>query len=119
MAGLQPRRLALQHRRGWNRLLIHWRFLRYLLGEFRWPIVVLVTLVVGGGVVLRLCYRTEPVGLMKAMHSVFMLIFLNSELEFPDEWYLQPLFFIVPLLGLGALADSTLRLAYLIFTQKQ
>ena len=48
-----------------------------------------------------------------------MMIFLESGLEFPDEWYLQPFFFLLPIVGLGAVADSVVRLAFLVFTQKQ
>ena len=47
------------------------------------------------------------------------MIFLESSLDFPDEWYLQPLFFLFPVVGLGAIADSVVRLAFLIFTRKQ
>ena len=32
---------------------------------------------------------------------------------------LQPLFFVLPVVGLGAVADSVIRLAFLIFTRKQ
>ena len=47
------------------------------------------------------------------------MIFLESSINFPDEWYLQPLFFIFPLVGLGAIADSLIRLAFLMFSRKQ
>ena len=47
------------------------------------------------------------------------MIFLESSLDFPDEWYLQPLFFLFPIVGLGAIADSVIRLAFLMFTRKQ
>ena len=47
------------------------------------------------------------------------MIFLESSLDFPDEWYLQPLFFLFPIVGLGAVADSVIRLAFLMFTRKQ
>ncbi len=55
----------------------------------------------------------------RACHAVFLMIFLESSLDFPDEWYLQPLFFLFPVVGLGAIADSVIRLAFLIFTRKQ
>ena len=32
---------------------------------------------------------------------------------------MQPLFFLLPIVGLGAIADSVIRLAFLIFTRKQ
>jgi Trk K+ transport system NAD-binding subunit len=47
------------------------------------------------------------------------MVFGESGLQLPDEWYLQPLFYLVPIIGLGAVADSVVRLAYLMFTQKQ
>ena len=47
------------------------------------------------------------------------MIFLESSLDFPEEWYLQPLFFLLPVVGLGAVADSVVRLAFLVFTRKQ
>ena len=100
-------------------LLIHVRYVRFLLGEFRLPLVVFVGLVTTGGIILHRFYHHEYVSLPKAFYAVFLMIFLESGLEFPDEWYLQPLFFLVPIIGLGAVADSIVRLAYLMFTQKR
>ncbi len=37
----------------------------------------------------------------KAVYSVFLLVFLESHLDFPEEWYLQPLFFLVRSSGSG------------------
>jgi voltage-gated potassium channel len=106
-------------RRRRSRVGLHLRYLRLLLWEFRWPLGVFATLVLGGGLVIHLCYHREVVSYGKACFAVFLMIFLESGLEFPDEWYLQPLFFLVPVVGLGALADSVVRLAYLMFTKKQ
>jgi Trk K+ transport system NAD-binding subunit len=100
-------------------LAVHARFVRLLLWEFRWPLGVFAGLVVGGGLIIHHFYGHEQVGFGKAFYAVFLMVFLESGLEFPDEWYLQPLFFLVPIVGLGALADSVVRLAYLMFTKKQ
>ncbi len=107
--------------RGPIRLLMYLRFARYLLWEFRWPLAVFWSLVVLGGLLLHVFYHREGVTLpfARACHAVFLLIFLESSLEFPDEWYLQPLFFLLPVVGFGAVADSLIRLAYLVFTKKQ
>jgi Trk K+ transport system NAD-binding subunit len=101
------------------RLLMYLRFMRYLLWEFRWPLVVFTTLVVVGGLILHRFYHHEQLPFARACHAVFLLIFLESSREIPVVWYLQPLFFLLPILGLGAVADSVIRLAYLIFTKKQ
>jgi Trk K+ transport system NAD-binding subunit len=107
------------HVRAPARLVIYLRFVRYLLWEFRWPLGVFTVLVLGGGLILHLFYHHEALPFARACHAVFMLIFLESSLEFPQEWYLQPLFFLLPIVGLGAVADSVVRLAYLVFTRKQ
>jgi Trk K+ transport system NAD-binding subunit len=101
------------------RLPIYLRFVRYLLWEFRWPLSVFVTLVLVGGTLLWRFYGHEPLSFARACHVVFLMIFLESSIDFPDEWYLQPLFFLLPLVGLGAIADSLIRLAFLIFSRKQ
>lgn len=113
------RRLSPPHLRGMNRLLIHLRFYRYLLGEFRWPMGVFILLIVGGGAILHRFYHHQEVSLGKACYAVFNMIFFQTGLDFPDEWYLQPLFYLIPVVGVGAMADSVVRLAFLIFTKKQ
>jgi len=107
--------------RGQIRFLMYLRFARYLLWEFRWPLGVFWALVLSGGLILHDFYHRDGVSLpfARACHAVFLLIFLESSIEFPDEWYLQPLFFLLPIIGLGAVADSLIRLAYLVFTKKQ
>jgi Trk K+ transport system NAD-binding subunit len=101
------------------RFRVYLRFVHYLLWEFRWPLGVFATLVVGGGTILWLFYGKEPLTFPRACHAVFLMIFLESSLDFPSEWYLQPLFFLLPLVGLGAIADSVIRLAFLMFSRKQ
>lgn len=109
-----------------SRLKIYARYVQYLLWEFRLPLVVFWSLVLFGGLLLRYTYHHEVPGELprylgygEACYAVFMLIFLESYLEFPDQWYLQPAFFLLPIIGLGAVADSLVRLAFLIFSQKQ
>jgi Trk K+ transport system NAD-binding subunit len=105
---------------GTQNLRVYLRFVRYLVWEFRWPLGVFATLVYGGALVLHLCSHHPEVSYAQACYAVFLMIFVESgQVKFPDEWYLQPLFFLVPIIGLGALADSVVRLAYLMFTKKQ
>jgi voltage-gated potassium channel len=112
------RRMA-PHVRVSTRLLMYLRFTRFLFWEFRWPLAVFTILVLVGGLILHLNYGHDHLTYARACHAVFLMIFLESSLDFPDEWYLQPLFFILPVVGLGAVADSVVRLAYLVFTRKQ
>ena len=103
-----------------TQLKLYGRFARYLLWEFRWALIVFWSLVLLVGLLMHLCYAKRPVGYMEACYSVFMLVFVQPpNLDFPDEWYLQLLFFVVPVVGLGAVADSVVRLAFLVFSQKR
>lgn len=99
-------------------ILMYLRFLRLLLWEFRWSLCIFWGLVFVGGLALMLLYRREPLGYVEACYEMFSMAFLQSSLEFPHEWYLQPFFFIVPMIGLGAVADSLVRLGYMVFAQK-
>ncbi|HEV8440465.1 MAG TPA: NAD-binding protein [Methylomirabilota bacterium] len=102
-----------------HRLSLYIGFGRYLLREFRWPLTIFVVLVVGGGVLLKATYHKAALSYVQACHAVFMMLFAQPTLELPGEWYLQPMFFVVPLVGLGVIADSLVRLGFLLFTRKQ
>lgn len=102
-----------------SRLRLYFRYARYLAWEFRWSLAVFWSLVLVGGLVLRCCYHDKALSYPEACYAVFLLIFLEPYLDFPREWYLQPLFFLLPIVGLGAVADSLVRLAFLTFTKKQ
>src|SRR4051794_8215431 len=102
-----------------TRLRIYLRFVVYLLWEFRWALGIFAGLVIGGGAILHAFYNHETLSFARACHVVFLMIFLESSVDFPDEWYLQPLFFLIPVVGLGAVADSVIRLAFLMFSRKQ
>src|SRR5437867_3830038 len=109
-----------------TQLQLYARYVGYLLWQFRWALGVFWSLVLLGGLLLKLCYHAQQGGedvqlqYLEACYAVFMLIFVQPpNLAFPDQWYLQSLFFLLPIIGLGAVADSVARLGYLVFAQKR
>ena len=103
-------------------LYAYYRFARHLLHEFRWPLGVFFTIVLGGGLLFKMTYREAELTIGEACYDTFLMIFVQNPLRFPtqpNEWWLKPLFFIIPITGLGAVADSVVRLGYFIFTAKQ
>ena len=100
--------------------LMYLRFARYLLWEFRWPLGVFTVLVLGGGLILHRFYRRRrftvcpglPRGLPDDLPRVVARLSQTSGI-------FSRLFFLLPVVGLGAIADSVVRLAFLIFTRKQ
>ncbi|MBV8879697.1 MAG: potassium channel protein [Planctomycetaceae bacterium] len=90
--------------------------IRYILREFRWPLIVVAALILLGGAIFSKSMNL-PYG--KACFGAFMLIFVQPSMDFPDLWYDQALFYLIPIVGLGAVADSVVRLGYLIFSSKR
>ena len=78
-------RRMVPHVRAPVRFLIYLRFARYLLWEFRWPLGVFTMLVLGGGWILHRFYDHGQLRFARACHAVFLLIFLESSLDFPER----------------------------------
>ncbi len=93
------------------------RDMRVLLGESGSSMLLFLTVVVGGATIFHLFYTfpasAERAGLSpgfgEAIYATFSLIFFETLLPFPEPWYLQILFFIIPVVGLVAVADGVLR----------
>jgi len=96
------------------------RYLLFLLHQFRWSVGIFWGLVLAGGSIVHFFYHDDgrTIGWAESCWGVFLLVFGEAYLGFPDEWFLRPLFFAVPVIGLAALADSLVRLGYLLFTRK-
>lgn len=109
--------------RGWRRLRrLFWaqiRDLRILLRQFFWSILGFNLLIVLGGWALHRYYHTPPVDYAQGCYAVFTLIFFQPELDFPgaDEPWLRFMFFAVPLVGLGFLAEGLIRFGVLLFNK--
>jgi Trk K+ transport system NAD-binding subunit len=95
---------------------------RVLLQESRGPLLLFITVVVGGALVFYGFYRDplsgRPLGFAQALYGTFSLLFFQGSLEFPSQWYLQLLYFIIPILGLVAVADGIIRFGVAL-TNKQ
>ena len=70
-------------------------------------------IVTGGALLFHLFYTHpdtgQPPPFSEALHATFALIFFETLLPLPEQWYLQILFFVIPILGLAVVADSILR----------
>jgi voltage-gated potassium channel len=105
-----PARIQQSRRRA---LRAQWRDGRVLLGESRAALILFFTLVLGGAGMFYFFY-TDPItgqsiSFPQALYSAFGLIFLQGTLSFPDQWYLQVLFFLLPILGLVIVVDGVVR----------
>ena len=94
-------------------LRAQWRDLRVLFQESRNSLLMFVALVLGGGLIFHFFYlypgtNVHP-GFDQALHATFALVFFETLLPFPDQWALQGLFYVIPVLGLAVVADGVLR----------
>ena len=93
-----------------------------LVQESRSALILFAALILGGAVVLRLFYSDphtgETIGFAEALYATFALIFFENALAFPNQWYLQILYFITPVLGLVIVADGVIRFGVAL-TNKQ
>jgi voltage-gated potassium channel len=87
------------------------RDMRVLLKEFRISLTLFAAVVLGGAFFFRFfgTINEQSLTLSEALHATFALIFFEIVLDYPDQWYLQAFFFIIPILGLVVVADGVLR----------
>ena len=86
---------------------------RVLFREFRYSLLLFVALVVGGALIFHLFFTfpnsNQHPQFIEALHATFALVFFETLLPLPEHWSLQVLFFVIPILGLAAVADGVLR----------
>jgi Trk K+ transport system NAD-binding subunit len=90
-------------------LQANWRDTLLLLNQFRWPLILFVFAISGGGMLYYSLARQagEPVGnLPEAIYLVLLLTFLQPLGDFPQAWYLELFYFVMPVIGIGILAQG-------------
>jgi Trk K+ transport system NAD-binding subunit len=99
-----------------RRLRAQWRDAQILLRQFRWMLVLFVSVLTAGTFAFYADYH-EPLSLSKSLFSTLMLLIAQPVLEFPQVWHLQILFFALPILGLGILLEGVLRFGVMLFNK--
>lgn len=97
-----------------------WRDTRLLLNEFRAPLIVFTVTMVGGGILYQRIGAAvgEPVhDLSEAIYLVLTLSFLQPSGDFPNHPYLEAFYFIMPLIGLGILAQGLADFGMMLFNR--
>ena len=100
-----------------------WRDTRALVHQFRVSLLAFAILLGGGGLALRLFYvypeTGPPLSWAEALHAAFKLIFLETVLPLPKAPGLQLLFFVMPVVGLGVVADGVVRFGVALFNRRE
>ena len=103
-------------------LVASWRDMRVLFREFRVSLLLFVGILLVGAIILDGLYVSPMTGrdlsFSEALYAVFTLIFFETNIDFPDVWYLQLFFFVVPLVGLGVIAQGVVRFGVMLFGRR-
>ena len=100
-----------------------WRDTRVLIRQFRVSLLIFAALLLLGTLSLRFFYVHPETGggldWTQSLYATFSLLFLEVVVPFPDAFGLRLLFFLVPLIGLGVVADGVLRFGVALFNRRQ
>ena len=110
-------------RTGWRRRLhVQWLYFRILVRELRWTLALFVALNCVGATLFHAFYglhgrEGEPPDWIESLHTTFAMVFMEYTHDFPANWALRLWYFLVPILGLTALADGLVRFGVLLLAR--
>ena len=99
-----------------------WRDTKLLLRQFSRPLLLFAIAIIGGGVLYTLLSEQagKPLNsFLEGIYLVLSLTFLESLGSFPNEWYLQLFYFLMPVVGIGILAQGLAEFGLLFFNRRQ
>jgi voltage-gated potassium channel len=105
-----------------RRLRAAWRDTALLLRDFRAPLFLFALIIIGGGTLyfFLAAHAGEPVDTLgEAIYLALTMVFFEGVNDFPHVWYLQLFYFIMPLLGLGVLAQGLADFGVMLFNRRQ
>jgi len=93
-----------------------------LVREFRNSLMLFTGLLLLGGLILWRFYVSPEIGqrlaFSEALYAVFTLIFFQTTIPYPRSGLLQVFFFVVPILGLGVIAEGVIRFGVMLFNKQ-
>lgn len=98
-----------------------WRETSLLLREFGWPLLFFFGAIIGGGFLYHTIAQAlgEPVNsIPESIYLVLTMAFLQPSGAFPNSIFLQLFYFIMPIVGLGALAQGLTDFGILLFNRR-
>jgi voltage-gated potassium channel len=105
----------------WKRyLLAYWRDVRVLSRQFRAPLALFVISVLLGGLVFDLLYthaEIQDLTYIEAVHAIYEMVFFGGSIPFPQQWYLQIFYFIMPIIGLGLVVQGVINFGVMLFNK--
>jgi Trk K+ transport system NAD-binding subunit len=105
----------------WRKVRASWRDTLLLLREFRQPLILFILLITGAGWLFYTLSQGSEISsksISEAMYVVLTLTFLQPINPFPQAWYLQVFYFVMPVAGIGILAQGLAEFGELFFNRR-
>ncbi|MCB8943893.1 MAG: TrkA family potassium uptake protein [Ardenticatenaceae bacterium] len=113
-----PRSLSRNLR--WRRFRASVRDTLLLVREFAWPLFLFSLAMIGGGFLYFSLAAPTPFAAANRAEAIYLIIsltFLQPLGDFPDVWYLEIFFFLMPIVGLSILAQGLADFGFLLFNR--
>ncbi|HEY9077270.1 MAG TPA: NAD-binding protein [Anaerolineaceae bacterium] len=107
--------------RFWRRIRASWRDTLLLFREFRQPLIWFLAAITGLGLLYRTLSQNTPDAISNPIEAIYLavtLAFFQPSVQFPSTWYLQVFFFLIPLIGIGLLAQGLADFAIMLFNRR-
>ena len=115
-----PRSLVNKARPRWRKIRAAWRDTMLLLREFRQPLFLFILMMIGFGWLFFFLSQTstDPVNTwLEGIYDILTMTFLNPVVPFPDELQLQIFYFLMPVVGIGILAQGLAEFGAMFFNR--
>ncbi|MBN2043370.1 MAG: NAD-binding protein [Anaerolineales bacterium] len=116
-----PQLVVKKNRR--RNLKAQFRDARVLFQESQVSLLLFALLIFGGTLIFHFAYHDPASGetpsFSESLYVTFSMIFFQALLDFPSEWYLQILFFVIPIVGLTLVADGILKFGTALFNKQE
>jgi Trk K+ transport system NAD-binding subunit len=109
----------------WRRFRAGIRDTWVVLRQFRRPLLIFFVVMFAAAVLYRgltgLAQTSNSAirqpSIMEAFYLMLSMIFLQANVEFPDVWYLEVFFFVMPVIGIALLGTGVANLGVLLFNK--
>ncbi len=105
----------------WRQFRAGWRDTFLLLRQFRRPLILFVLVMAGCGWLFFILSQSTVHAAgswIEGVYDVLTMAFMSPIVSFPTEFYLQIFFFIMPLLGIGILAQGLADFGVMFFNRR-
>jgi voltage-gated potassium channel len=100
----------------------NWRDFRVLLRAFSRPLILFIGTLIVFGLLYRLLSQLAGLDAPSPLQAIFLMlqmIFLQANIAFPEVWYLQLFFFVMPIIGIVLLSAGVANLGAKLFNKAE